>query len=155
MLRLNLEQRAESLPDLRITLGEGLSYRPSSKDFRVLALSAFIDNLSSSDDSARADLEVRYTTPSSAVMTVKLQHDPGLAKMLPASEIAPLVLPKRVPSLDRVDGWMLFSLADAIVVDADIDGYRLTVYDTCGLRDAVETVILREIVDEKDLTSPS
>lgn len=119
---------------------------------RIYAFSLLVSNTSDSDNSiSRLELVISYRRRTEPLANMALPHDAGLTAHLPNRDVQTLPIPCPLPAHQTAAGWALFTLPDAVIEDAVIEGYIVTVSDSHGLTSAVEPIILHEIVDEEEV----
>ena len=145
-------QEERRRPSLAVYLDKGFVRHVSEQDSsRVYAFLLLISNTSDMNNSvARIDLHLTYIAPTQLKMTVKFPSDLTVAGQFSEDQSHNLMPPFRLDSHRTVAGWICFRADEELLQDTTVEGYAVVVTDSHGNYSTVESVIVREIVDEVD-----
>lgn len=151
-LQLALVQEERRKPKL-IPYLFGAYYKPAPLDkYSVYAFSISISNPSDIDNAiAFLELQIRYTLPEGTEMTLKVPHDPKLSTNFNDVEHVHFTISESIGAHQMIAGWAFFNIDNRLLIDFDIDSYKIVITDSHGVLNHLEPIIVREFVDEKEM----
>ena len=147
--RLALAQESRRLPRLIPNLIDGYYQEREDDGGRVYAFRVTVANPTDTNNAiARAELSIAYLTVDQLQMTMKLGANESAAKYSVKNQEQALAVPTTISAHNAVSGWLRFHVPAAMMVNRDIEAYRLTLTDTHGETASVVPILVQEYRDE-------
>lgn len=147
--KTTLAQEKRRLPHLIPTLVHGYYQDSLADGGRIFAFHVTVTNPTDSNNAiAGADLLITYLTAERVQMTVKLRAHASLAKSFVKDQEETLPVPTAISAHNAVSGWLRFYLPAAMLIDRDIEAYRLNFADPHGEIASVIPNLVQEYRDE-------
>jgi hypothetical protein len=147
--RLTLAQERRRIPRLIPTLVHGYYQDGGGDRGRVYAFHVTITNPTDSNNAiATTELSISYLTPDRVQMTMKLAANEPTARPFVKDQEEVLVIPIAIAAHSAVSGWLRFHVPAAMLINREIEAYRLTLTDPHGETANVVPVLVREYRDE-------
>jgi len=144
-----LAQESRRLPRLIPTLVHGYYQDRENNGGRVYAFHVTVTNPTDIDNAiARAELSITYLTVDQAQMTMKLRANESAPKFFVKDQEQALAVPTAISAHNAVSGWLRFHVPAAMLVNRDIEAYRLMLTDTHGETASFVPVLVQEYRDE-------
>jgi hypothetical protein len=146
--RLAQAQESRGLPRLIPSLVHGY-YQDREDRGRLYAFHVTVTNPTDSNNSiATAELSITYLTADRVQMTMKLRANEPAAKSFVKDQEEVLPVPTAISAHGAVSGWLRFHVPAAMLVNRDIEAYRLTFTDPHGETAKVVSILVQEYRDE-------
>ena len=154
-LTLAEEQAKDRRPHLVPYLVDGFVRSFTDWKNSLYAFSVSLGNRSDADNAlANIELKLVYYKPNQPITTLLLPHDPGLRSRLGAGDTVAITRPQNIGAHQTIAGWVFFELDELLLDGVLIDSYEIRFTDSHGLQSKLEPIIIREVVDEKEMAKP-
>ncbi|MCP6727518.1 MAG: hypothetical protein KJI69_05920 [Patescibacteria group bacterium] len=141
-------------PHLATYISDAFVKHRTAEADRIFAYCLLVSNHSDTDNSlSRLALVVSYRRPDSGPYSAEYAYDQTLAPAFEHMSLHALQLPSPIPAHQSISDWAFFKIKDVDFADAIIDSFTLRAYDTHSKTFELGSVVVREILDEKELAS--
>jgi hypothetical protein len=147
--RLAMTQEQRRLPRLALEMISCHFEERKDKGGRVYAFYVTITNPTDSNNAiAEADLWITYLRGDRVQMTMNVRANEPEAKSLFTAQDQALQIPGPVLAHNVISGWLRFFVPAAMLINRDIEGYRLTLTDPHGESVSVVPILVHEKRDD-------
>jgi hypothetical protein len=151
-LELAVFQASAKGPNLVPYLIDGFVLPLEGRNTKVYTFSVSISNRSDNKNALSAlDLRITYTRDDHTIGDLLLRHDNALKNVVKLPGAPSFSIPQEVSAHQTVAGWALFEIDNSLLIDKDVEGYKILFRDSHGLETHLESIILQEIEYEKEM----
>tara|TARA_R110002020_G_scaffold58354_2_gene159929 strand:+ start:854 stop:1402 length:549 start_codon:yes stop_codon:yes gene_type:complete len=147
--KLANEQEKRRLPRLVPSLVNGYFQDAKDGSGRVYAFLITVTNPTDSNNAvAEVDLSITYLTTDRVQMTMKVRANERLAPSFVKGQDETLAVPASISAHNAISGWLRFHTPGPMLLDRDIESYRLILTDTHRENVSVAPILVQEYRDE-------